>query len=100
MQGRDRLAEKFSSRTLDLDIILYGNEQLNLPGLEIPRDEIFRYAFVLQPLADLVPAMICPGTDQTFLEIWHDFQAGRELDEARIVDWHPFQAAEPEKSVK
>lgn len=91
MQGRERPVEKFSPRTLDMDILLYGDQQLNLPGLEIPRDEIFQYAFVLQPLAELIGEERCPGTDKSFAQIWLEFQAGRELKEARIVDWHPFQ---------
>lgn len=90
MQGRDHLADKFSARTLDMDILLYGEQQLNLPGLQIPRDEIFRYAFVLQPLTELVADETCPGTGKTFTELWLDFQSGRELPEAKIVDWKPF----------
>lgn len=90
MQGRERPVEKFSPRTLDMDMLLYGDQLLNLPGLEIPRDEIFKYAFVLQPLTELAADKICPGTDKSFAQLWLDFQAGRELEEAKVVDWQPF----------
>lgn len=94
MQGRKRSAEKFSPRTLDMDMVLYGDQQLNLPGLEIPRDEIFQYAFVLKPLVDLIPDQKCPGSSRTFAELWQNFQSGRELEEMKVVDWHPLQVFE------
>lgn len=94
MQGRKRSAEKYSPRTLDMDMLLYGDQQLNQPGLEIPRDEIFKYAFVLKPLSDLIPDKICPGRNKTFAQLWLDFQSGRELEEMTVVDWHPLQQFE------
>ena len=53
--GRTRESQKFSARTLDLDLILYGDLILSDGRLQIPRDEIERYAFVLEPLAEISP---------------------------------------------
>ena len=53
--GRRRDVPRFSSRTLDIDIVLYDDLVLDGPGhLQIPRDEL-RHAFVLRPLADVAP---------------------------------------------
>jgi 2-amino-4-hydroxy-6-hydroxymethyldihydropteridine diphosphokinase len=89
MQDRDRSGAKFSSRTLDIDLLLYDDLQLNEPGLKLPRDEIFRYAFVLQPLAELIPDEVCPGREETIAELWEELQCRHRLTPARVVDWHP-----------
>ena len=87
MQGRDHLADKFSSLTLDMDILLYGVEEINLPGVEGPREEIFRYAFVLQPLAEIAPDIICPGRTETFSELWENYQASHHTTGGKAIDW-------------
>lgn len=58
-QGRVR-AERWGARTLDLDIILYDNIEMDTPALTIPHREMRQRGFVLQPLADLVPDFILP----------------------------------------
>jgi 2-amino-4-hydroxy-6-hydroxymethyldihydropteridine diphosphokinase len=72
-RGRQRGSERFTSRTLDLDLLLYGNLVASGEGYHVPRDEIPRYAFVLWPLSELEPAMKHPQTGQTFLAMWDDF---------------------------
>lgn len=77
--GRTRNSQKFSSRTLDVDLILYGDTSLEKPNLHLPRDEITRYAFVLQPLAEIAPEHHHPVTGQTYAELWAAFdQTGLE----------------------
>ncbi|MCK4586868.1 MAG: 2-amino-4-hydroxy-6-hydroxymethyldihydropteridine diphosphokinase [Gammaproteobacteria bacterium] len=71
--GRQRGSERFSSRTLDLDLLLYGDLVASGEGYHVPRDEIPRYAFVLWPLSELEPAMKHPQTGETFLAMWEDF---------------------------
>ncbi len=58
--GRDRSSGKFSSRTLDLDLLLYG-DQVDA-SLKLPHPDIERYAFVLKPLADLAPNLRHPAS--------------------------------------
>ena len=48
-------------RTLDLDLLLYGNERIHRPGLEIPHPRLHERAFVLGPLAELDPSLEVPG---------------------------------------
>jgi 2-amino-4-hydroxy-6-hydroxymethyldihydropteridine diphosphokinase len=60
--GRDRaLVPAQGPRTLDLDLLLYGEAQIHEPGLEIPHPRLHERAFVLGPLAELDPALEVPG---------------------------------------
>jgi len=71
--GRQRHSVKFSSRTVDIDLLLYGDLQINTPTLVLPRPEILTYAFVLLPLAELIPDSIHPQTQQSYAQLWQDF---------------------------
>jgi 2-amino-4-hydroxy-6-hydroxymethyldihydropteridine diphosphokinase len=79
--GRVRGAEKFSPRTLDIDILLYDDLVINENGLKLPRDEIEKYAFVLQPLAELAPDLKHPVSGKTYKELWEGF------DKAKANQW-------------
>lgn len=69
-QGRVRGGERFSSRTLDIDIVFYDDLVLKGPGnLELPRPEL-RHAFVLKPLADIAPGYRVPTTGETLADLW------------------------------
>jgi 2-amino-4-hydroxy-6-hydroxymethyldihydropteridine diphosphokinase len=74
--GRRRGGPKFSDRILDLDLLLYDDLVLEEEGLQIPRDEITRYAFVLRPLAELAGEQYHPTQGKTFAELWEAL-AGR-----------------------
>ncbi|CCO08672.1 2-amino-4-hydroxy-6-hydroxymethyldihydropteridine diphosphokinase [Desulforamulus hydrothermalis] len=52
---------KWGPRTIDLDLLLYGNRQINLPHLQVPHPHLTRRAFVLVPLAELCPALVLPA---------------------------------------
>ena len=52
-------------RTLDLDLILYGNERIDEPGLAVPHPRFRERLFVLEPLADLAPDLVDPETGET-----------------------------------
>lgn len=68
--GRDRSGPRFGDRTLDIDLVLYGDLQLQGPGhLRIPRPEL-KHAFVLRPLADIAPDAVVPGTGRTLAALW------------------------------
>ncbi|MDP3334724.1 MAG: 2-amino-4-hydroxy-6-hydroxymethyldihydropteridine diphosphokinase [Methylococcaceae bacterium] len=86
--GRSRNSEKFSPRTLDLDLILYGDIIINDGRLQIPRDEIERYAFVLEPLAEIAPNLKHPVSQITYEELWSNF------DKTTLKQWRlPFKQA-------
>lgn len=71
--GRTPGGPKFAARSLDLDLLLYGDTIVDEPGLRLPRKEILDYAFVLQPLADLLGEQRHPVTGRTFAEHWQAF---------------------------
>lgn len=59
-QGRTRKAERWGPRTLDLDILLFGNLQLDEPRLTVPHYHMHARAFVLYPLAEIAPQLQLP----------------------------------------
>jgi len=71
--GRSRSGEKFSSRTLDIDILTYGQYDLTEQGINIPRHEILTYAFVLKPLSDVAPDGMHPHLEMTYKRLWDGF---------------------------
>ncbi len=73
--GRTRDDPRFGPRTLDIDLILYGDEIIDCDGLQIPRKEITRYAFVLQPLAEVAGRQRHPVIGQTFDQLWSGFDS-------------------------
>ncbi|MGB1110062.1 MAG: 2-amino-4-hydroxy-6-hydroxymethyldihydropteridine diphosphokinase [Gammaproteobacteria bacterium] len=70
--GRVRGPEKFSSRTLDLDLLLYGDAVMECERFALPRDEIERYPFVLKPLCDLCPDCLYPLTGESYQHMWEN----------------------------
>ena len=82
--GRTRDSRKFAARTLDLDLILYGNLIINDGRLQIPRNEIEHYAFVLEPLAEIAPTLKHPVNRLTYAELWQQFDK-TDLKQKRIT---------------
>jgi len=71
--GRDRNAPKFCARTLDIDILTYGERVGEFDGIKLPREEILKNAFVLLPLSDIRPEGLYPGTDCSYDSLWQAF---------------------------
>lgn len=80
--GRERGAARFAPRTMDLDLLLYGDRVSQAPVV-LPRQEVLKYAFVLKPLADLAPQRRHPGTDSTYTELWARY-AGKKGDMEQV----------------
>ena len=59
--GRVRVPGEHGPRTLDLDLLLYGDEQIDEPGLTVPHPRLHERRFVLEPLAELAPGLVIPG---------------------------------------
>ena len=59
--GRDRSGERFGPRTIDLDLLLYGDLVVDLPGLCVPHPRLHERRFALEPLAELAPDAPIPG---------------------------------------
>ena len=59
--GRVRVADEHGPRTLDLDLLVYGDEVIEDPGLTVPHPRLHERRFVLEPLAELAPGLVVPG---------------------------------------
>jgi 2-amino-4-hydroxy-6-hydroxymethyldihydropteridine diphosphokinase len=59
--GRDRSGPRFGPRTIDLDLLLYGGELVDEPGLRIPHPRLAERRFVLEPLVELDSGLEVPG---------------------------------------
>ena len=85
--GRLRSSDKNGPRTIDLDIVLFGEQVLNVGPRHIPDPDILRYAHVAVPLADLAPDHRHPETGQTLQEIARTF-AGQASVRRTTIDLH------------
>ena len=78
--GRKRNETRYSSRTLDIDLLLYGD--VVDPNYDVPREDIKKYAFVLKPMLDLDNTLVHPASGEALSSIWASF-----LDEeANLVE--------------
>jgi 2-amino-4-hydroxy-6-hydroxymethyldihydropteridine diphosphokinase len=78
-------APKWAPRTMDLDILLYGQLVSNEPGLLLPRPDLLRRAYMLKPLADIAPDFTHPALQRSMRDLWQTFDAGgHELIEVTI----------------
>lgn len=82
--GRRRGQAKFCSRSLDLDLLTWGDRVLCDGGLVLPRPEILEQAYVLRPLADIAGAERHPQDGRTLQELW-------SLIEPDAPPMHPVQ---------
>ncbi|PPK77443.1 2-amino-4-hydroxy-6-hydroxymethyldihydropteridine diphosphokinase [Methylobacter tundripaludum] len=82
--GRTRDSRKFAARTLDLDLIIYGDLIVNDGRLQIPRDEIEHYAFVLEPLAEIASSLQHPVSHISYAELWEQFDKS-DLRQKRVA---------------
>jgi 2-amino-4-hydroxy-6-hydroxymethyldihydropteridine diphosphokinase len=59
--GRIRDGERWGPRTIDLDLLVYGDETVDEPGLRVPHPRLHERRFALEPLSDLAPELDIPG---------------------------------------
>lgn len=75
-RGRDRAAApRWGPRTLDLDLLLYGNAVIDEPGLTVPHPRLHERAFVLEPLAEIAPNFPVPTLNRTIGDLWQVLRA-------------------------
>jgi 2-amino-4-hydroxy-6-hydroxymethyldihydropteridine diphosphokinase len=73
--GRKRTGPRWGPRAIDLDLLLYGEQAVDEPGLLVPHPRLAERLFVLEPLAELVPAQKIPGNG-TVAEALAGLQSG------------------------
>jgi 2-amino-4-hydroxy-6-hydroxymethyldihydropteridine diphosphokinase len=59
--GRTREGPRFGPRTIDLDLLLYGDERIDEPGLHVPHPRLHERLFALEPLTELDQSLVVPG---------------------------------------
>jgi len=69
--GRQRSGDRFGPRTLDLDLLMYGDLIRHDDAVDLPRREILDYAFVLQPFAEIAADAVHPETHQRIGTLWN-----------------------------
>ena len=88
LNGRLRGGPKFSSRTLDIDILTCDDLVGIVDGVKLPRDEIVNNAFVLLPMVDIAPEGAHPVLKKTYRQLWQDYdQASQKLWPVNF-DWN------------
>ncbi len=84
--GRDRAhSVPNGPRTLDLDILLYGQKVLHEPGLDVPHPRLAERAFVLVPLSEIAPDALVPGLSATVKELLEDLHANAAQETDAVV---------------
>ena len=69
--GRKKNDSSYNPRTLDIDLLLYGD--LVCDKHQLPRSDVLEYAFVLKPLCDIAPELIHPVEKKSIKALWQDF---------------------------
>ena len=74
--GRPPSAPKWAPRSMDLDILLYGDEISDETGLLLPRPDLARRPYMLKPMADIAPERVHPTLKRTMRELWSSLDDG------------------------
>jgi 2-amino-4-hydroxy-6-hydroxymethyldihydropteridine diphosphokinase len=95
--GRTPDTPRYAPRPLDLDILLYDDLVIRDNGLDLPRKDITRYAFVLRPLADIAGEVMHPLEGRRIRELWAEFDKSEQaLAPVPHADLLGPSASEPE----
>jgi len=69
--GRDRTGDlRWGPRTADLDLLIFGDLQIDEPGLHVPHPRLAERRFVLEPLCEIAPELVVPGLGKTVRELF------------------------------
>jgi 2-amino-4-hydroxy-6-hydroxymethyldihydropteridine diphosphokinase len=78
--GRPRHAPKWASRSMDLDVLLYGDAVGEFPGAVVPRPDLAKRPYMLRPLAEIAADTVHPATGRTLGDMWARFDsAGHQM---------------------
>ena len=87
LHGRTRDSKKFAPRTLDIDLILYGNLVAHEGRLTLPRPEMTEYAFMLEPLAEIAPDFVHPVLGESCADLWAAYDKTRSQQSRVTPSW-------------
>lgn len=77
--GRDRTTGKYSGRTVDIDILTYGDLSGRHDGILLPRAEVVFNAFVLRPLAEVAATQCHPLKGISYEQMWREYESDQKL---------------------
>ena len=84
--GRPRYAPKWASRTMDLDVLLFGDLVEKTTDYTLPRPDLLKRPYMLGPLAEIAPDFVHPTVQKTIAELWAEFDRdGHPMQEAKIA---------------
>jgi 2-amino-4-hydroxy-6-hydroxymethyldihydropteridine diphosphokinase len=84
---REPNAPKWAPRSMDLDVLLFGDLICTDPGFIVPRPDLLKRAYMLKPLFDIAPDVMHPSAEKTIAELWAEFDQGaHELVEVALQD--------------
>jgi 2-amino-4-hydroxy-6-hydroxymethyldihydropteridine diphosphokinase len=93
--GRARAAPKWAPRTMDLDMLLYGDAVSDNPDLKLPRPDLLKRPYMLGPAADVAPDFVHPTAGATIGELWARFDRKSHLMEpVKLLLGDPGDAAQ------
>jgi 2-amino-4-hydroxy-6-hydroxymethyldihydropteridine diphosphokinase len=72
--GRPRYAPKWASRTMDLDVLLYGDRVEKTSDYTLPRPDLLKRPYMLGPMAEIAPEVVHPTAGMTIAELWAAFE--------------------------
>lgn len=84
--GRDRSGPKFGARTLDIDIVCFDELVGEYDGITLPRPELYYNAFVMLPMAELIPETIDAKEGKPYSELWQEMDSDQKLWQVPF-DW-------------
>lgn len=88
--GRGRDAPKWAPRSMDLDILLYGDRICSEPGLVLPRPDLLRRPYMLGPAAEIAPQCVHPTARRTLAELWREMQRDQAHEMRPVaLEWTP-----------
>jgi 2-amino-4-hydroxy-6-hydroxymethyldihydropteridine diphosphokinase len=96
--GRTRGPERNRARTLDLDLLLFGERCLDEPDLRVPHPRLHERPFVLAPLRELAPRLRHPRLGRTVAELAAALEASGAWRPSAVTRWAPPPAQEPPAS--
>ena len=71
--GRPRFAPKWASRTMDLDVLLYGDRVEKTSEYTLPRPDLLKRPYMLGPMAEIAPEVVHPTAHMTMAQLWKEF---------------------------
>jgi 2-amino-4-hydroxy-6-hydroxymethyldihydropteridine diphosphokinase len=84
--GRPRYAPKWASRTMDLDVLLFGDRVEKTTDYTLPRPDLLKRPYMLGPLAEIAPDFVHPTEHKTIGELWAEFDRdGHPMQEVKIT---------------